>query len=348
MVLIVLLFFGLSFWPSEQSELIASATVETDDVEFILDREEDGRISIPFGQISSLNNKNLPGIAKCFRNIDLKPPQGSTISYTTGQGAGLTIFMKSPSQGPSININDKLVEEVAIKINDSCPWSGRLRLPISGSLHIGYDGSGANLSPIFSGEIKLFGRSANHLGLVPGFIIRGLRVEANALYLAETFSLPAGAVIPGAIVERRDEGQPRDIKYKKNSPRLGSPILNCTRLDAAAREEPEIGQTSFKSSSWKGLSVINFERSGNTKSISVFASTRADYVCIALPPNVAVEGPGHVPQVDAFSLGLEERLIGDPSSRIFYATIAGLIALFGFVTQIFAFAPRVPKPKTDQ
>ncbi|MEM8988557.1 MAG: hypothetical protein AAGC95_17730 [Pseudomonadota bacterium] len=268
------------------------------------------RVSNPFSATVKLPVARDMDTGRCLEDILLSPKLDSTVYYDFTRTGALAVSVDGPSS-LRVDMGAVVAYENYIRLiidpsDAECGASEPIRMPLNGHLQIGdqlfnQTAQGETPRVLKSGEVSVFGRSSQRIMYIVPMI--GGPFEANSLYLASQFSIPAGSQISYA-------------------------------LDRQRNFVPWWGFIDFDPNTQQSGGVMN--AATNADALAVFAPTPmvGDVSKHCLPAELSLSvrsAPSLSP--DCFSIDLAAQLAGDPNLRkiyIFLLTGAALVTFIGY------------------
>jgi len=290
--LLILLFLIALSLPNPSTLMSVDAYIETIDIE----------VTHPAGSVIYLENAYHERRRECVSNITVYPAKGAIVTYTRITNGPLYVSVRGEMiesfEGLNTSHSNSLSRFIIDNRSDDCKPNALVRLPANGVVSIGQEAIfGADTtSPMFlEGTISVYNRSLSMLfGVLP---LDWGPFEANALYLAEQFSVPSGS----------------RLQYAKS---------------VSGEEARWWGFVDVNFEQYASQS-LQFRASSNALSIQLFAPAPSE----ALKPNTRVSATEN-PELISMSFG--SRLAGDPNLRWLYGIVVGIgftVSLAGFFLQ---------------
>lgn len=178
--------------------ILVSADIRSDTIEMEVLNPSEAEFVLPKATLMTADD------APCLEDILVRPGQGSAVIYTLEMSGDWYAAVDGEvswrdSSGRVVNDPDGVVFALSSE-PDACRWSGRLRLPIAGSIAAGLlvagnQEAGEELLPLIEGDLTVYGRATERIfWIIPLSLFEWiLPLEPGRLYYADTFKVPSGS-----------------------------------------------------------------------------------------------------------------------------------------------------------
>lgn len=178
--------------------ILVSADIRTETVETVVSNPSEAEFILPKAILLTSDHNS------CLTNVRIRPGQDATVVFTQELSGNWFAAVEgdlswTDDNGPANTGVDGAVFLVS-PAEGECTWTGRMRLPLAGSLAAGILVAGnqeaaEGLLPILEGRLTVYGRATERvLWFVPlaafGWL---LPLEPGKLYYADTFEIPSGS-----------------------------------------------------------------------------------------------------------------------------------------------------------
>lgn len=178
--------------------ILVSADIRTETIETVVYNPSEAEFTLPRARL--LYSDEAP----CLEDVLVRPGQGAIVVYTMELSEDwFAVVDGEVSWREATGAISQSSDGVAFMLSaddEHCSASGRLRLPVAGSLSVGLlvagnQEGGDGLLPILEGTLTVYGRAIEQIlwGVPLTIFERVLPLEPGRLYYADKFVIPSGS-----------------------------------------------------------------------------------------------------------------------------------------------------------